>query len=91
MSRGPLGYGRYDDDPKYVGCPRAKTDMTPCIARDGRTALADDGTCVGCSQEPLSLLVELEKAGFHCLLPIDPEVAADAVEKVVRLATESKP
>lgn len=38
---GPYGYGRYDNDPEYVGCPRARTDMTPCIARDGGTALAD--------------------------------------------------
>ena len=35
MSKGICGYGRYDDDPNCVGCPRARSDMTPCIARDG--------------------------------------------------------
>lgn len=29
--KGPHGYGRYNDDPEYVGCPRAKTDMTPLL------------------------------------------------------------
>lgn len=38
---------RYD-----VDCPRAKTWMTPCIARDGQLALADDGQCVGCTRGP---------------------------------------
>ena len=57
--RGVAGYGRYDDDPSKVGCPRAKTDMTPCVARDLRTAAADDGTCVGCGYHPADLLTEL--------------------------------
>jgi hypothetical protein len=42
MTVGPCGYGRYNDDPEHVGCPRARSDMTPCIARDGCSALADD-------------------------------------------------
>lgn len=30
------------------GCSRARTPMTPCVERDGATAVADDGACVGC-------------------------------------------
>lgn len=59
-----LGYGRYKDDPKHIGCPRAKSDMTPCIARDGHSALADSiggaETCVGCGAAPTDLLNELQ-------------------------------
>ncbi len=57
--KGLLGYGRYDDDESYVGCPRAQTDMTPCVARDGRLACADDGLCVGCGHHPADLLEDL--------------------------------
>jgi hypothetical protein len=57
--KGPLGYGRYTDDPEHVGCPRAKSDMTPCVARDGEIACSDDGLCVGCQQHPAELLKEL--------------------------------
>jgi hypothetical protein len=53
---GPLDYGRYTEDPSHVGCPRAETDMTPCVARDGQLAVADDGLCVGCREQPASLL-----------------------------------
>lgn len=60
MSKGPLGYGRYDDDPSHVGCPRAKTDMTPCAARDG--GLAADPKCIGCNEDPADLLTELVRA-----------------------------
>lgn len=35
----------------YVDCPRARSEMTPCMARDGHVALADDGRCVGCPNE----------------------------------------
>lgn len=64
MSKLPLDqpdnrYGRYDDDPKHVGCPRAKTDMTPCVARDAWTAQDDDGECVGCGRKPADLLTAL--------------------------------
>jgi hypothetical protein len=54
--KGPLGYGRYNDDLTHVGCPRAKTDMTPCVARDAGTAVDEDGNCVGCGQHPAELL-----------------------------------
>lgn len=43
-------------DRNEVQCPRERSRMTPCIARDGRTALADDGFCVGCNQDPRVLL-----------------------------------
>ena len=46
--KGLLGYGRYDDASEYVGCPRAASDMTPCVARDGDSATGDSGECVGC-------------------------------------------
>jgi hypothetical protein len=39
-----------------VECPREKSFMTPCIARDGHLALADDGACVGCGSKAVSLL-----------------------------------
>lgn len=53
------GYGRYDDDPTHIGCPRAKTDMTPCVARDGLHGCDDTGVCLGCSHEPAELLTQL--------------------------------
>jgi hypothetical protein len=56
------GYGRYKDDPNHVGCPRAKTDMTPCVARDGHLAADDTGLCVGCAAHPANLLTNLVKA-----------------------------
>lgn len=59
--RGVLGYGRYDDYPDHIGCPRAKSDMTPCVARDGDLADADDSVCVGCGSNSSNLLKELVK------------------------------
>lgn len=56
------GYGRYRGDPGRVGCPRARSDMTPCAARDGRTACADDCSCVGCGLHPADLLTDLVSA-----------------------------
>jgi hypothetical protein len=53
------GYGRYQDDPEHIGCPRAKTDMTPCVARDGHLAEADDRHCVGCGEWAADLLAAL--------------------------------
>jgi len=57
--KGPEGYGRYDDDPEHVGCPRARTDMTPCAARDGQSADDGAGVCVGCRHAPADLLTAL--------------------------------
>jgi len=31
-----------------IACPRAHSDYSPCCARDGGLAMADDGKCVGC-------------------------------------------
>jgi hypothetical protein len=62
VTKGPLGYGRYNDDPAYIGCPRAQSDMTPCVARDGHLAVADSGVCVACGSNPADLLAELVRA-----------------------------
>lgn len=43
-------------DRNEIDCPRAKSWMTPCMARDGHVALADDGRCVGCSVYPFEEL-----------------------------------
>lgn len=45
-----------------IDCPRAKSGMTPCIARDGRLALTDEtseANCVGCWEDPFRLLYSL--------------------------------
>lgn len=85
------GYGRYRDDPSYVGCPRAKTDMTPCVARDGETALTDDARCVGCNARPTELLFELRKAlGNYHSPATNPRHAAQKLPAEVRAATEPK-
>jgi hypothetical protein len=66
-----LGYGRYDDEPDHVGCPRAKSDMTPCVARDGSlttflkhnlTAKETTEACIGCGESPAELLKALVRA-----------------------------
>lgn len=92
MSKGPGGYGRYDDDPRHVGCPRARSDMTPCIARDGRLAMAGEppADCVGCGQTPSALLGELaaeyEPARTVPQMPAYPDLA-DKLAELVRAAT----
>jgi hypothetical protein len=95
MTRGPAGYGRYDDDPGHVGCPRAKSDMTPCIARDGHLALAGDppADCVGCGEAPDALLAELLRAHPPSAARAeatasDQEARADLLAELVRAATE---
>lgn len=48
--------------PDEIVCPREKSEMTPCVARDGRNAAADTvldddgGCCVGCSHQIYQLL-----------------------------------
>jgi hypothetical protein len=42
-----------------IDCPRAKSDMTPCVARDGSLACTTKGLCVGCDRHPANLLKEL--------------------------------
>ena len=53
-----------------VDCPRAKTWMTPCIARDGATALDEapkppakyrSPQCVGCGADARKLLLDLSE------------------------------
>lgn len=43
--------------PKF--CPYAKSDMTPCVLRDGPVSFAmnpnDDPICVGCERTPEAL------------------------------------
>jgi hypothetical protein len=84
--KGPAGYGRYDDDPNHVGCPRARTDMTPCIARDGCLALTDDGHCVGCNARPARLLTELRPKERHWRGTLAEQ--ADRLSSLVRELTE---
>lgn len=90
--RGPAGYGRYDDSPEYVGCPYAKTDMIPCIARDGSLALAGSPpvSCAGCGHKPGELLKELavEYAPARSTVLRDPVTAANQLRDLVRQATE---
>jgi hypothetical protein len=84
-----LGYGRYGDDPEHVGCPRAKSDMTPCIARDGRLALCNEGECVGCGTAAWDALTAIKRA--QKLSPSSAsqsaEHFADQLRKIVRRAT----
>jgi hypothetical protein len=47
------------DSAEHIECPRAKTWMTPCAARDGHLACLDDGRCVGCNEHPADLLTDL--------------------------------
>lgn len=91
MTLGPAGYGRYNDSPEHVGCPRAKSDMTPCIARDGHTALADDNVCVGCGSDPLALLEQLARAAGLSTerhTEMDEPAMADLLKSVVWDVTE---
>jgi hypothetical protein len=81
-------------DRNEIDCPRAKSWMTPCIARDGATALADDGVCVGCGGQPGALLANLAErhppvreatVGIYT-----PAQQADALTRLVAEYVESK-
>lgn len=93
MAKGPAGYGRYDDDPQHIGCPFAKSDMSPCIARDGRICMAGDPpeVCVTCAHDPGYLLADLandyEPAREYARTG-DPQIDADRFAELVRAATE---
>lgn len=75
-----------------IDCPRAKTWMTPCIARDGHLALSDskpDGTgavCIGCVHDARELLTDLasryEPAHQHDEVT-DSATCADALTALV--------
>ncbi|HXJ24458.1 MAG TPA: hypothetical protein VNH17_02100 [Streptosporangiaceae bacterium] len=98
MELGPAGYGRYDDDPEAVGCPRARSARSRCVARDGREALdpapaGEDLLCHGCAHELLELIEELAgsyppAAGLDVLG--DQEALADEFALTVREATEPR-
>ena len=89
--KGPAGYGRYDNDPAYVGCPYARSSRSPCIARQARLALDDDMTCRGCALSPEELAGELAEAydpARGLLVTGDPVTLADEFAEMVREATE---
>jgi hypothetical protein len=91
--KGPAGYGRYDDEPAYVGCPFARSDMSPCIARDGRLALDAGDLCAGCANSPGYLAEDLAEAydpARDLLLTGDPVTLADEFAEMVREATEPR-
>lgn len=60
--------------PSELVCPRERSDMTPCIARDGRLAVAESAgfghpagskaICVGC-EHSVGGLLEKEQAKHH--------------------------
>jgi hypothetical protein len=49
--------------PDKLRCPRERSDMTPCVARDGRLAVCEGrygssrGLCVGCEHGVATLLI----------------------------------
>ena len=49
---------------KELVCPREKSDMTPCICRDGDLAMTENKECVGCGISVFTLL-EKEKNLTH--------------------------
>ena len=98
MELGPAGYGRYEDDPQAVGCPRARSPRSRCAARDGRQALdpapaGEDLLCHGCAHGLLELIEELAAeyppaAGLDVLG--EQEALADEFALMVREATEPR-
>lgn len=70
-----------------IDCPRAKTWMTPCIARDGSSALADDDVCVGCGIHPLSAIDDLRsRPGYvmsRSIQIVNMDDAANALRDLV--------
>jgi hypothetical protein len=54
-----LVYRRTGIKANKLVCPRERSEYTPCIARDGRNAVAEDiigGVCAGCDYTVDSLL-----------------------------------
>lgn len=92
--KGLCGYGRHDDNPDHVTCPRTFAATTHCVAREGRLALTAEGVCLGCSQAPGVLLSELDRAAdgvtiVHCGKRSDRLLLiADAVQRRVRQVTQ---
>jgi hypothetical protein len=72
-------------DRNEINCPRAKTWMTPCIARDGHTAL-DGARCVGCGMKAVEALNNLSKRyepARRYVQTEDPDTAADRLTEMV--------
>ena len=96
MRLGPGGYGRYLDDPEAVGCPRARSYRSKCVARDGRRSLdeapdGDERLCRGCAHSLPEMIEELAgeyppAAGLDVLG--EQEALADEFALAVREATE---
>ena len=76
--------------PEGIDCPRAASWMTPCIARDGRSALADDHRCVGCNAAPGPLVTDLlaRMPSATLVRSHNPEVQADHLRALVALYVE---
>jgi hypothetical protein len=58
-----LIYKRTGIPPERLSCPRERSDMTPCVARDGSLAVAEavgDDRCVGCDVR-VSFLLDRER------------------------------
>ncbi len=52
--------------PSELQCPREKSDMTPCVARDGGLAVTMSGCsgiCVGCERAVADLLNKEKERG----------------------------
>lgn len=91
MARGVAGYGRYDDDPAHVGCPWARSDMSPCVARDGRLALGGEPPrqCTGCGNDVPYLIRDLADDYPPAREPAGPENPAEAAGRFRRLVWEA--
>jgi len=82
-----------------IDCPRAKTWMTPCVARDGHLAIDDPaarggGVCVGCGSDPRELLVDLAERyepARRYLQTHDRATCADTLTRLVAEYVEVKP
>ena len=77
-----------------VDCPRAKTWMTPCIARDGHTALSYPRLdCIGCGTRPRQLLLDLSERHKPARLyrqTKDPKTCADTLARMVAEYVDGK-
>jgi hypothetical protein len=74
-----------------IDCPRARTEMSPCIARDGSAALDDPEfapDCVTCGAAPGVLIASLAEryppaAAYLGAVYSDPRRAADLLTELV--------
>jgi hypothetical protein len=82
-----------------IDCPHAKTWMTPCVARDGRTACSDRTggsdtvVCVGCGHQPRKLLLDLSeryKPARRYRQTHDPQNCADILTRLVAEYVEDR-